>query len=35
MQVFLMGKFFQKVKNGQKKCPKMKSENILLKNTIL
>ena len=27
MQVF-MGKFFQKVKNGQK-YPKMKSENIL------
>ena len=27
-----MGKFFGKVKNGQKKCPKSESENTLCEN---
>jgi len=31
MYVFLLGKFFGKVKNGQKKCPKLKSENTFVK----
>ena len=29
--IFLTGKVFSENKNGQKKCPKMKSKNILLK----
>ena len=30
-----MGKFFGKVKNGQKKCPKSKSENTFVEKHIL
>jgi len=29
MFIFYMGKFFGKVKNGQKKCPKSENENTL------
>jgi hypothetical protein len=32
---FLPGKFFQKVKNGQKKCPKLKSRNTFVKIYVL
>jgi len=30
-----MGKFFGKVKNGQKKCPKLKSENTFAEKHVL